>query len=762
MPQSRGISISRKILESSERGRLKSLVSLNKPPGVGVIIRTEAEHQKESDLKEDLETLMERWQNIVSMSESSKAPSLLYRDQDLLHKVIREGVSEDVSEIVVDTPFGHQRAQQLLQTWNLDKNIKATQHTGSQSIMLALGVDREIKQAVQSRVPLPSGGYLFIQPTEALCVIDVNSGKFTSMASQAQTIKHTNLESCKEIARQMRLRNIGGMIIVDFIDMESRADQLEVLEAFEKALLPDKAKPQVGQITDLGLVEMTRHRQGQALSEIFTRKCTSCHGSGHALEDTHWAPPGVDTPFRPGQRGAHGRNNRLPIRQTNQQGNRPPAGNPNRQGAVQGRGGNRRPGQPGGPQQNQQGPANRMPGGQPASPAVTALQIKEKADTWRRFETLMHQSKLQAKYKQILEASESLFATQQKQPVPTTIKSILFRESLTLEDSLKEALNLVLGGTSLATMVKFSYAPPLANNTLARINPRSNNVLTLVDGLESSVELPSNDDSDDDDGDDDDTQGDDGDNRQPANGMRQPAGAEMATGAGNGERHSGVKLPQRPMPSGSSGRPMPSLGQPIGVGSYRPGQRPMVPHARPVLPVGPSRPIGVSGGMPGQPPPNVPNQPLISVVAPPAGAPTKSPPPSLTGVMPAASSIPVASLFGNPTLPPAGSAPMTENNEASRMAEVPSDVQNVDVGAVPATEATAEPDVAAMTEPVSGETPVVTEENVATTEEATKAKPRAGRRPARGSSKTTTPRTRKTTTTRATSKKKPTETDPAE
>jgi Rne/Rng family ribonuclease len=741
MPQSRGISISRKIVEASERGRLKSLVSLNKPPGVGVIIRTEAEHQKESDLKEDLETLMERWQNIVSMSESSKPPSLLYRDQDLLYKVIREGVSDEVSEIVVDTPFGHQRAQQLLQNWNLDKNIKATLHSGTQSIMLALGVDREVKQALQSRVPLPSGGYLFIQPTEALCVIDVNSGKFTSMASQAQTIKHTNLEACKEIARQMRLRNVGGMIVVDFIDMESRADQLEVLEAFEKALLPDKAKPQVGQITDLGLVEMTRHRQGQALSEIFTRKCTSCHGSGHALEEMNWAPPGVDTPFRPGQRPGQSRS-RLPIRQSNnqapispgqpggnQQGGRQPGGNQpgGRQGGFQGRGGQ----QQGSRQQGAQPQLGQAAASLGASPAI--LQVKPKTDTWRRFETFIRQSKLKAQYQKILDDSQSLFANHQKQPVPTTVKSILFRESMTLEDSLKEALNLVLGGHFLSGLVKFSYPPPLANNTLARINPRSNNVQTLVEVLESAVELPADDDGDDDDG-------SNGDGMYDDDEPQDNTGGDVPTGVGAGGRpgynvqNQGPNARQggNPMGGGYQGRPMQPmgqpLGQPMGPGSYGPGPRPMVPHARPVLPVGPSRSLGAPGQIPGLPsgmPAAGPGQPLISVVAPPPGAPTIGP------SIPAAS-VPVASLFSSPALPPMGEPPMPADFDS----ETVSDSLNFD------SEATSLDGPAGDLANVDGDAPSDEAEGAADAE-APAAKRKPGGRPARGSSKPSTARGRR-------------------
>jgi len=269
MPGSRGVSVSRKIETQQERSRLKSICSLVKASGIGVIVRTEAAGQTESDILEDFEVLLERWQNVVTMADGGDPPTLLYRDQDLIYRVVRELVTEQVDELVIDTAFGAQRAQQLLQNWNLDKTLSVQQYSGQQSIMVAKGVEREIRQALQTKVPLPSGGYLYIQPTEALAVVDVNSGRFTSLSSQSETIRITNLESCREIARQLRLRNIGGMIVCDFIDMESRADQLSILQAFENELAPDKAKPQVGQLTDLGLVEMTRHRQGQALSEIF-------------------------------------------------------------------------------------------------------------------------------------------------------------------------------------------------------------------------------------------------------------------------------------------------------------------------------------------------------------------------------------------------------------------------------------------------------------------------------------------------------------
>ncbi len=291
MPFEKGINVSKKIASPKERARLKSVVSVLKPPGVGVIIRTEAEGQTEAEIQEDLEFLLEKWQSVVTVADTVTPPNLLFRDQDLLYKVIREACTEEVNEIIVDTSYAFHRAQQLLQSWNISQNINLSLHKEKDSVLTYYNIDKEIKAALQTKINLPSGGYLYIQITEALSVIDVNSGKFVSSATQEETIRKTNLEALDEIARQLRLRNIGGMIIVDFIDMDNRADQIAILEQFELALEPDKAKPQIGQISDLGLVELTRHRQGQSLAEIFTKKCPTCSGVGSVIEDFNFVVP---------------------------------------------------------------------------------------------------------------------------------------------------------------------------------------------------------------------------------------------------------------------------------------------------------------------------------------------------------------------------------------------------------------------------------------------------------------------------------------
>ena len=298
MPSEPGVSVSKKIENSKERARLKAIVNLIKPVGVGVIIRTEAEGQSEADIQEDLEILLEKWNNIITSAESLTPPNLIYRDQDLLYRVIREACTDDVNEIIVDTPFAMNRVQSILQNWHMAKGIQVTLYKGTEPLLIAMDIHKEIKAALNVKVNMPSGGYLYIQQTEALTVIDVNSGKFISSATQDETILKTNIEAVHEIARQLRLRNIGGMIIVDFIDMMSRADKLAMMEELEIALEPDKAKPQVGQLSDLGLVELTRHRQGQSLSEIFTKKCPHCQGSGYSMIEFNFATPTAEGEYR--------------------------------------------------------------------------------------------------------------------------------------------------------------------------------------------------------------------------------------------------------------------------------------------------------------------------------------------------------------------------------------------------------------------------------------------------------------------------------
>lgn len=275
------VSVSRKIVDYQERNRLKAMVSLLKPPGVGVVVRTEAESKDEYDLEEDFKTLWDKWKEIADKHENHKYPGLVYRDLDFIYRVIRDAYTSEIDEVVLDSNQGQLKAQQILKNWT-GKDVEIGVHKDG-NILSARGVEKEILTALQTKVELPSGGYLFIQTTEALTVVDVNSGRFTSSRTLRETVLKTNLEAAHEIGRQLKLRNIGGVIVVDFIDMDDRKDQMTVLEAFENALMNDRAKPQIGQFSDLGLVELTRRRQGQALQEVFGHQCNHC-GSGIIFE----------------------------------------------------------------------------------------------------------------------------------------------------------------------------------------------------------------------------------------------------------------------------------------------------------------------------------------------------------------------------------------------------------------------------------------------------------------------------------------------
>ncbi|MEB3341043.1 Rne/Rng family ribonuclease [Okeania sp.] len=285
MPYGRGVNLSRRIRSENERSRLRALAILIKPAGMGLLVRTEAEGMEEDAIIEDLEVLQQQWEIIQVEANSHRAPALLNRDNDFIQRVLRDIYSTDVNRIVVDSSEGVKRVKQHLLNWSGGKPLQVLidHHIERTPILEYFRVNAAIREALRPRVDLPSGGYIIIQPTEALTVIDVNSGSFTRSATARETVLWTNCEAATEIARQLRLRNIAGVIIVDFIDMDSRRDQLQVLENFNQALRADKARPQIAQLSELGLVELTRKRQGQNIYELFGRTCPSCNGLGHLV-----------------------------------------------------------------------------------------------------------------------------------------------------------------------------------------------------------------------------------------------------------------------------------------------------------------------------------------------------------------------------------------------------------------------------------------------------------------------------------------------
>src|SRR6476661_110349 len=286
MPYGRGVNLSRRIKSEAERNRLRALAILVKPAGMGLLVRTEAEGMTEEAIMEDLEVLQKQWEAVQLEGGTSRAPALLNRDDDFIQRVLRDMFSGDVNRIVVDSQNGIKRVKQQLMSWNggkLPAGVLIDHHRERASILEFFRVNAAIREALRPRVDLPSGGYVIIEPTEALTVIDVNSGSFTRSATARETVLWTNCEAATEIARQLRLRNLAGVIIVDFIDMDTRRDQLQVLEHFNKALKSDKARPQIAQLSELGLVELTRKRQGQNIYELFGRTCQTCGGLGHTV-----------------------------------------------------------------------------------------------------------------------------------------------------------------------------------------------------------------------------------------------------------------------------------------------------------------------------------------------------------------------------------------------------------------------------------------------------------------------------------------------
>jgi ribonuclease E len=296
VPHDNRVSISRRIVETAERDRLRRLTLKCKDPGHGLIVRTEAIGRSEEDLRQDIEELIDIWADILHQVQIVHPPALLHRDSDLIHRVLRDATSADVSKIVIDTAGGAQKAREILGGWMPELVRHVSHHRGSQSILDRYRIREELEAAISPKVWLPSGGYLVIEHTEALTVIDVNSGRLTQSRSLADTVLRTNMEAAVEVARQLRLRDIGGIVVIDFISMDHASDRNKVLAAFHDALKEDKSRPQVTGFSEHGLIEVSRRRQGQNLLEQLTAPCPECAGTGRKrtsslLDDEHVHQP---------------------------------------------------------------------------------------------------------------------------------------------------------------------------------------------------------------------------------------------------------------------------------------------------------------------------------------------------------------------------------------------------------------------------------------------------------------------------------------
>ncbi|PNU18962.1 Rne/Rng family ribonuclease [Geothermobacter hydrogeniphilus] len=281
MPTVDHIGISRRIEDEEEKDRLRGLVEEIRPAGTGFIVRTAAEGKSSEELRSDMEFLVGLWEDIDKRREHHGAPCLIHSDLDLTSKVLRDTLTEDVNRIVVDNREEHDKIVRFLATFMPNLRYAIDFYEGNEPIFDAFGLEVEISRALGRKVWLKSGGYIIIEQTEALIAIDVNTGRFVGKHNLEDTILKTNLEAVREIAFQLRLRNLGGLVIIDFIDMEREAHREKVHAALEEVLRQDKAKTNILKISELGLVEMTRKRVRESIGRTLCEPCPYCEGKGY-------------------------------------------------------------------------------------------------------------------------------------------------------------------------------------------------------------------------------------------------------------------------------------------------------------------------------------------------------------------------------------------------------------------------------------------------------------------------------------------------
>ncbi|MDI6801289.1 MAG: Rne/Rng family ribonuclease [Thermodesulfovibrionales bacterium] len=280
MPNVEHIGISRRIENEESRERLKAIASEIKPKGFGLIMRTASEDATQDEMRRDMEFLLLLWENLQKKKEKMSAPALLYSDFDLIFRSVRDFMSHDVERLVIDSFEEAERVREFARTYFPRLIDKIELYEGREPIFDAFGIELDISRALGRRVWLKSGGYIVIDQTEAMTVIDVNTGKFVGKESLEDTILKTNLEAVKEIAYQIRLRNLGGIIIIDFIDMEKLENREKVFTAFVEAMKKDRAKNTIYNLSELGIIQMTRKRIRESLGRVLCEQCPYCEGKG--------------------------------------------------------------------------------------------------------------------------------------------------------------------------------------------------------------------------------------------------------------------------------------------------------------------------------------------------------------------------------------------------------------------------------------------------------------------------------------------------
>ncbi len=280
MPGVNHIGISRRIEDLAERERLRKIAQEIKPDHSGLIIRTVGEGASKEKFKSEMDFLLKLWSNIREKMENGSGPSLLYKELSISLRAVRDLFTKEVDRLVIDSSEEYTNIIEFISTFAPTLEYSVESYEGTEPIFDAFGIEMETSQTLKNKIWLKSGGYIVIEMTEALTAIDVNTGSYVGSRHQEETILKTNLEAVKEIAYQLRFRNIGGLIVIDFIDMEEPSNREAVYIALKKALSEDKAKANILPMSDLGLIEMTRKRTRANLNRLLTEPCFYCEGKG--------------------------------------------------------------------------------------------------------------------------------------------------------------------------------------------------------------------------------------------------------------------------------------------------------------------------------------------------------------------------------------------------------------------------------------------------------------------------------------------------
>jgi ribonuclease G len=281
MPTVEHVGISRRISSDKERRRLREIIDQMRPPGTGFIVRTVAENVPEKDLRADMDFLIKLWNEIVRRTGNSRCPALIYNDLDLLLRTVRDMFTPEVAKLIIDSRAEYDKIRKFIAAFMPDFTGQIDLYDGPEPIFDGYGIEIEIDRALERKVWLKSGGYLIVDEMEALTAIDVNTGRFVGKKNLEDTITQTNLEACREVAEQLRIRSLGGMIVVDFIDMDRASNRERVTRAFNDHLRRDRSKAAVTRISELGLIEMTRKRTRESLLHALTEPCEHCEGKGY-------------------------------------------------------------------------------------------------------------------------------------------------------------------------------------------------------------------------------------------------------------------------------------------------------------------------------------------------------------------------------------------------------------------------------------------------------------------------------------------------